>query len=264
MNRNGQINGPKRNLALERGRLRKLLRDVKAGRLDVDRALEQMQIERIAELEHSTLDLERACRRGFPEVVFGHGKTPDQIADIVRRMNKAGQSVLVTRIADEAVVTVRAVAPRAKHNPVARTLFARVGKAVKNKQGVVVVTAGTSDQNVGEEAVVTAEAMGNKVIHIRDVGVSGLGRLLAHKESLATAKVIVVIAGMEGALPSVIAGLTDCPVIGVPTSTGYGAGGEGEAALLAMLNSCAAGLTVVNIDNGFGAGYAAALINLAR
>ena len=134
-------------------------------------------------------------------------------------------------------------------------------QSLKAKRGIVVVTAGTSDQNVGEEAVVTAEAMGNKVIQIRDVGVSGLSRLLAHKETLARAKVLVVVAGMEGALPSVIAGLTDCPVIGVPTSTGYGAGGEGEAALLAMLNSCAAGLTVVNIDNGFGAGYAAALIN---
>jgi len=246
---------------LDQGRLRKLLREVKAGRLDVDRALEQMQIERIAELEHSTLDLERAWRRGFPEVVFGHGKSPDQIADIVLRMNKAGQSVLVTRIADDAVATVAAVAPRAKHNAIARTLFARVGRAAKRKPGVVVVTAGTSDQNVGEEAVGTAEAMGNKVIHIRDVGVAGLGRLLAHKESLAKAKVLVVIAGMEGALPSVVAGLIDCPVIGVPTSTGYGAGGAGEAALLAMLNSCASGLTVVNIDNGFGAGYAAALIN---
>ena len=249
---------------MDRGRLRKLLREVKAGRLGVDRALVQMQIERIAELEHSTLDLERAWRRGFPEVVFGHAKNPDQIADIVQRMNKAGQSVLVTRIADEAVARVTAVVPKASHNPIARTLFARVGKPSKRKPGIVVVTAGTSDQNVGEEAVVTAEAMGNKVIRILDVGVSGLSRLLAHKEKLAKAKVIVVVAGMEGALPSVIAGLTDCPVIGVPTSTGYGAGGEGEAALLAMLNSCASGLTVVNIDNGFGAGYAAALINQAR
>ncbi len=258
MNRNVQING---DLALDQGRLRKLLREVKAGRCGVDSALEQMQIERIAELEHSTLDLERACRRGFPEVVFGYRKSPAQIADIVQCMNKAGQSVLVTRIADEAVATVTAVAPRAKHNAIARTLYARVGKPARRKSGIVVVTAGTSDQNVGEEAVVTAEAMGNKVIRIRDVGVSGLSRLLAHKERLAKAKVLVVIAGMEGALPSVIAGLTDCPVIGVPTSTGYGAGGEGEAALLAMLNSCASGLTVVNIDNGFGAGYAAALIN---
>jgi len=268
MNRNGQINGrfrqPKRDRVLDRGRLRKLLRQVKDGRLGIDSALEQMQVERIAELEHSTLDLERAVRRGFPEVVFGHGKNPDQIADIVQRMNKAGQSVLVTRIATEAVSTVIAVAPRAKHNPEARTLRAPVGRAPKGKPGIVVMTAGTSDQIVGEEAVETAEAMGNQVIRIRDVGVAGLHRLLTHKETLAKAKVIVVVAGMEGALPSVVAGLTDCPVIGVPTSTGYGYGGEGEAALLAMLNSCAAGLTVVNIDNGFGAGYAAALINRAR
>ena len=246
---------------MDHGRLRGLLREVKEGRLGVDRALEQMQVERIAELEHSTLDLERARRRGFPEVVFGFGKSPDQIADIVQRMNRVGQSVLVTRIADEAVARVTAVVPRATHNATARTLFVRVGKAPEKKTGIVVVTAGTSDQNVGEEAVVTAEAMGNKVIHVRDVGVAGLSRLLAHKETLARAKVLVVVAGMEGALPSVVAGLTGCPVIGVPTSTGYGAGGQGEAALLAMLNSCAAGLTVVNIDNGFGAGYAAALIN---
>ncbi|NIM61064.1 MAG: nickel pincer cofactor biosynthesis protein LarB [Acidobacteria bacterium] len=246
---------------MDQARLRKLLRDVKAGALGVDRALQQMQVERIAELEHSTLDLERALRRGFPEVVFGQGKTPDQIVEIVRRMNEAGQSVLVTRVADDAVATVTAALPRAEYNALARTLFARVGKARKKKPGIVVMTAGTSDQNVGEEAVVTAEVMGNKVIHIRDVGVAGLNRLLAHKDTLAKARVIVVVAGMEGALPSVVAGLTDCPVIGVPTSTGYGAGGEGEAALLAMLNSCATGLTVVNIDNGFGAGYAAALIN---
>jgi len=246
---------------LNQGYLRKLLRELKAGRLTVAQALEQMQVERIAELEHSTLDLERAQRRGFPEVVYGYRKSPDQIADIVTRMNKAGQSVLVTRISEDAVATVTASAPRAEHNAIARTLFARIGKPTRRKPGVVVITAGTSDQSVGEEAVVTAEAMGNKVIHIRDVGVSGLSRLLAHKDTLARAKVIVVIAGMEGALPSVVAGLTDCPVIGVPTSTGYGAGGEGEAALLAMLNSCASGLTVVNIDNGFGGGYAAALVN---
>ncbi len=246
---------------MDQGRLRKLLRDVRSGKLGVDRALETMQLERIAELEHSTLDLDRALRRGFPEVVFGQGKTPDQIIEIVQRMNKAGQSVLVTRVAADAVATVTQALHRAEYNPLARTLFARVGKSRKKKPGIVVVTAGTSDQNVGEEAVVTAEAMGNKVIRIRDVGVAGLNRLLAHKETLVKAKVLVVVAGMEGALPSVVAGLTACPVIGVPTSTGYGAGGEGEAALLAMLNSCATGLTVVNIDNGFGAGYAAALIN---
>jgi NCAIR mutase (PurE)-related protein len=246
---------------LNQGHLRKLLREVKAGKLTIDHALEQMQVERIAELEHSTLDLERAQRRGFPEVVYGYRKSPDQIADIVERMNKAGQSVLVTRISEDAVATVTAIAPRAKHNSIAHTLFARIGKSMRRKSGVVVITAGTSDQSVGEEAVVTAEVMGNKVIQIRDVGVSGLSRLLAHKKTIAQAKVIVVIAGMEGALASVVAGLTDCPVIGVPTSTGYGAGGEGEAALLAMLNSCASGLTVVNIDNGFGGGYAAALIN---
>ena len=246
---------------MERGRLRKLLRQVKDGQLGVDRALERMQVEHIAELEHATLDLDRARRCGFPEVVYGQGKQPDQIAEIVQRMNRAEQSVLVTRIAPEAVATVTAVNRRARHNSIARTLHAPVGRARKAKPGVVVITAGTSDQSVGEEAAETAEAMGSKVERLRDVGVAGLGRLLAHGETLATAKVLVVVAGMEGALPSVVAGLTDCPVIGVPTSVGYGAGGGGEAALLAMLNSCAAGLTVVNIDNGFGAGYAAALIN---
>ncbi|NIM63784.1 MAG: nickel pincer cofactor biosynthesis protein LarB, partial [Acidobacteria bacterium] len=188
----------------------KLLHDVGAGRVGVDEALERMQIERIAELEHSTLDLERAMRCGFPEVVFGHAKSPDQIADIVQRMNKAGQSVLVTRIARQAAAAVTAIVPDAEHNAIARTLFARSGDPPQCKPGIVVVTAGTSDQNVGEEAAVTAEAMGNEVIRIRDVGVAGLGRLLAHKETLARAKVLVVVAGMEGALPSVVAGLTDC------------------------------------------------------
>ena len=203
----------------------------------MDTALERMQVQRIAELEHATLDLDRALRRGFPEVVYGQGKSPDQIAEIVQRMNEAGQSVLVTRIEPRAVTKVMNIAPKAKHNPIARTLRAPIGRERKRKAGVVVRTAGTSDRSVGEEAVETAEAMGNRVVQLRDVGVAGLGRRLAQGETLARARVVIAVAGMEGALPSVVAGLVGCPVIGVPTSTGYGAGGQGEAARLAMLNS---------------------------
>lgn len=246
---------------MERGQLRKLLESVERGESSVDDALEAMQLDRLAKLEHSTLDLERGLRCGFPEVVYGAGKRPEQIAEIVERMNGAGQSVLITRLDAEALPTLRRVAPEAKHNPLARTLFCSVGEAAPPRPGVVVITAGTSDQAVGEEAIETATAMGSEVARIVDVGVAGLSRLLSHRESLTRARVLVVVAGMEGALPSVVAGLTDAPVIGVPTSTGYGYGGRGEAALMAMLNSCASGLTVVNVDNGFGAGYAASMIN---
>ena len=246
---------------MERSQLRKLLESLERGEASVDATLEAMQLERLAELEHSTLDLERGLRCGFPEVVYGAGKKPEQIVEIVERMNGAGQSVLITRLEHEALSPVMRVAAAAKPNPLARTLFCPVGEAAPPRPGIVVITAGTSDQAVGEEAIETATAMGNSVESIVDVGVAGLSRLLKHRARLTKAKVLVVVAGMEGALPSVVAGLTDAPVIGVPTSTGYGYGGGGEAALMAMLNSCASGLTVVNVDNGFGAGYAAAMIN---
>jgi NCAIR mutase (PurE)-related protein len=227
-------------------------------------ALEQMRGLPMLELGFATLDLHRAVRRGFPEVVYGAGKSVDQIVGIVKALRQAKQTVLVTRVGPEVHAAVSEIEPRAEYHEVPRALVVRQGPRRAGRPGIVVVTAGTTDLPAGEEAALTAELMGNRVQRIHDVGVAGIHRLAPHRETLLKARVLVVVAGMEGALPSVVAGLTDCPVIGVPTSSGYGAGGEGEAALLAMLNSCASGLTVVNIDNGFGAGYAAALINRRR
>ena len=246
---------------MEREDLKRILDQVRKGRLSVSKALERIRQSPVEELAFATLDLHRAIRRGFPEVVFGEGKTEEQIVAIATKLHQAGQTVLVTRVGPEIHQAVVRVIPAAEYNPLARALVVRKGRARRGRPGILVVTAGTSDIGVAEEAALTAELMGNRVERVHDVGVAGLHRLMEHREKLLGAKVIVVIAGMEGALPSVVAGLTDCPVIGVPTSTGYGAGARGEAALLAMLNSCASGLTVVNIDNGYGAGYAAGLVN---
>jgi len=246
---------------VDRKRMRRLLNEVRSGKTGVDDAIDRMRGLPIEELGFATLDTHRALRRGFPEVVYGPGKTEEQIVEIVHHLHRAGQTVLVTRVDKAAHEAVKKLIPKAEYHDTARALVVRAGRRKKGKAGVVVVTAGTSDIPAGEEAALTAELMGNRVERIHDVGIAGIHRLTPHRDTLLKARVIVVIAGMEGALPSVIAGLTDCPVIGVPTSSGYGAGGEGQAALLAMLNSCAAGLTVVNIDNGFGAGYAAGLIN---
>lgn len=246
---------------MDRERLRALLGRVRAGTLDVDGALEALRVEPLERLGFATLDLHRAVRRGFPEVVYGPGKSAEQIATIVERLAAASQTVLVTRVDEEVFDAVRATVTDATYHPVPRAITVRRGRSRRGRPGVVVVTAGTSDLPVAEEAALTAELMGQQVERLVDVGVAGLHRLAAHAESLLRARVLVVVAGMEGALPSVVAGLTDRPVIGVPTSSGYGAGSGGQAALLAMLNSCAGGLTVVNIDNGFGAGFAAALIN---
>ena len=249
---------------MDRERLKKLLTEVRTGKVGVAAALERIRGLPLEDLGFAKVDLHRAVRRGFPEVVYGAGKSLEQIVKIVNSLRKAGQNVLVTRVGPEVHEAVAEHEPRAEYHEVARALVVRAGRRRPGRPGVVVITAGTADLPAGEEAALTAEVMGNRVQRIHDVGVAGIHRLAPHRETLLKAKVIVVVAGMEGALPSVIAGLTDCPVIGVPTSTGYGAGGEGLAALLAMLNSCAAGLTVVNIDNGFGAGYAAALINRRR
>jgi hypothetical protein len=246
---------------MDRSNLRRLLGAVRAGRLGIDEALDRLRLEPIEELGFATLDLQRAVRRGLPEVVYGPGKTPEQILAIVTRLQRARQNVLVTRVGPEVHAALRAAHPRAEYHEAARAITLRVPGRSKPRPGIVVVTGGTSDLPVAEEAALTAELFGHSVQRIYDVGVAGLHRLLAHGKTLVEARVIIAVAGMEGALPSVVAGLTDCPVIGVPTSTGYGAGRPGEAALLAMLHSCAGGLTVVNIDNGFGAGYAAALMN---
>jgi NCAIR mutase (PurE)-related protein len=246
---------------MERDDLKRILDGVRNGRLSVGKAMERIRRAGVDELGFATLDLHRAVRRGFPEVVFGPGKTEEQVVAITRRLHDAGQTVLVTRVGPEIHEAVARVLPRAEYHTLARAVVVRKGRARKGRPGVVILTAGTSDIGVAEEAAIVAELMGNRVERVYDVGVAGLHRLMEHRDKLLSARVLVVVAGMEGALPSVVAGLTDCPVIGVPTSTGYGAGARGEAALLAMLNSCAGGLTVVNIDNGFGAGYAASLIN---
>ena len=246
---------------MERKEAKKLLEGVRAGKVSVKDALEHLRATTIEKLAFATLDMQRAIRRGFPEVVYGQGKTPDQVAKIVQRLRKAKQSVLVTRVGPEYRDATEKLVPEVVYHETARALTVSPQKKARGRKGIVVVTAGTADLPVAEEAAVTAEMMGNSVERVVDVGVAGLHRLVEHKKTLLAAKVIVVVAGMEGALPSVVTGLTDCPVIGVPTSTGYGVGAEGEAALRAMLSSCAGGLTVVNVDNGFGAGFAASLIN---
>lgn len=246
---------------MDRDSVRKLLKQVQAGRLGIEPALQRLRIEAIGEMGFASLDLDRALRRGFPEVVYGAGKTVDQIVEIVKRLRRAGQTALVTRVGPEVHAAALTIEPTAEYVPLARLLVVRRGRKGPGRPGIVVVTAGTSDIAVAEEAAATAEVMGNRVRRVFDVGVAGLHRLMAHRQTLTEARVLIVVAGMEGALPSVVAGLVDTPVIAVPTSIGYGSWGGGRAALLAMLNSCAPGLAVVNIDNGFGAGYLGALIN---
>lgn len=246
---------------MDRAGLRMLLRKVRSGTVDVEDAVERIRRLPAEEMAFATLDLHRALRRGFPEAVYGAGKTPKQIAAIVERMRRAGQTALVTRVGPEVREAVARLHPGVAYHEEARCLVVRSGRAPRPRPGVVVVTAGTSDLPVAEEAALTAELLGQGVVRVHDVGVAGLHRLLAHREVLTSARVIVAVAGMEGALPSVVAGLVDCPVVAVPTSTGYGTGLGGVAALLAMLNSCSPGVAVVNIDNGYGAGCLAALVN---
>ena len=214
---------------MDRDQLRAILEEVRANKTSVDEAMDRVRLSALEELGFATLDIHRALRRGFPEVVYGPGKTPEQIAKIVQRIHEAGQTVLVTRVSEEAMARVRQEVPDVEHHERARALVLRPSPPRPGRPGVVVVSAGTSDGAVAEEAALTAELMGNEVERIEDVGVAGLHRLMAHRQTLLKARVIVAVAGMEGALPSVVAGLTDCPVIGVPTSVGYGAGAHGQA-----------------------------------
>jgi len=213
------------------------------------------------ELGFAKLDHHRELRRGFPEVVFGPGKTAEQIALIVERLASSSDKVLVTKVAEECFNAVRQHTPDAEYHAVARAITVNTAKDTALRPGIMVLSGGTADIPIAEEAALTAELMGNEVERSYDVGIAGVHRLLDHLPRLRQAKVLVVVAGMEGALPSVVSGLVSTPVIAVPTSIGYGASFSGLAALLAMLNSCAAGVSVVNFDNGFGAGYLAALIN---
>ena len=249
--------------SVDRDALRKLLENVRSGKLSIAKAGDRLSGFPIDDLGFAKLDTHRSLRRGFPETVYGPGKSNEQIVAIVGRLHAAGQTALVTRVGPEVHAAVAAAHPKAEYARSARAIVLRAGPKRPGRPGVIVITGGTSDIGVAEEAALTAEVMGEVVKRIYDVGIAGLHRLLAHRQALTKANVIVAVAGMEGALPSVVAGLVACPVIAVPTSVGYGAGSGGIAALLAMLNSCAAGVTVVNIDNGFGAGVAAALINRA-
>jgi NCAIR mutase (PurE)-related protein len=246
---------------MRRERVRDLLAQVADGSLDVDRALATLALDPSESLGYATIDHHRALRQGFPEVVYGAGKTPAQIVGIACRIADRGDGVLVTRIAEDAAAALAAELPGVEHNAVARTAHLRPSTPIAAARArLLVVTAGTSDLPVAEEAAVTADAMGCATVRLTDVGVAGLHRLLARREMLDEAGVIIVVAGMDGALASVVGGLARVPVIAVPTSVGYGAAFQGIAPLLTMLNSCAAGVTVVNIDNGFGAAMAAARI----
>ena len=246
---------------MEQQELRSLLSQVAEGSLSVEQAMLQLKTQPFEDLGFAKIDHHRALRQGVAEVIYGAGKTPEQITAIADTMVQRGQkTVLITRMSREAADFVGQRLPLTYHE------LGRVGIVGRlpepNGAGTIVIaTGGTSDMAVAEEAALTAEALGNRVVRLYDVGVAGLHRLLSHADELMRARAVVAIAGMEGALASVIGGLVDCPVIAVPTSVGYGAAFGGLAALLSMLNSCASGVSVVNIDNGFGAGYLASMIN---
>lgn len=241
--------------------LRHLLDQVATGTLEPSQALERLRNLPFENLGFAHVDHHRALRTGFPEVIFGQGKTCEQVLAIAERVTAHGTQVLATRVEAATAQALVERFDRAEHDPLARTVLVPGAKHPAPEGLVAVVAAGTSDLPVAREAIVTAQAMGARVEEVCDVGVAGLHRLLAYRALLQRARAIVVVAGMEGALASVVGGLVDVPVVAVPTSVGYGASFHGLAALLAMLNSCAAGVVVVNIDNGFGAGYAAAQIN---
>jgi NCAIR mutase (PurE)-related protein len=243
-------------------RVVELLEKVRERRITVASAAAKLRHLPFEDLGFAKVDHHRALRQGFPEVIMGLGKEPEDIAAIVRAMRRRKSNILVTRVEPEKMAELKRLRTGLKFHPAARAAT-WTGKPIRIKGTgtILVVCAGTSDIPVAEEAVVTAAMMGNQVERLFDVGVAGIHRLLDNRLKLESASVLVVVAGMEGALPSVVAGLIDKPVIAVPTSVGYGASFHGLAALLGMLNSCAAGVTVVNIDNGFGAGFAASLIN---
>ncbi|HEY2728412.1 MAG TPA: nickel pincer cofactor biosynthesis protein LarB [Polyangia bacterium] len=246
-------------------RLRDLLESVAARRVQVDEAVRELRELPFRALGFAHADTHRHLRTGFPEVVLGEGKTPEQIAAILVELARGGSTVLATRVSTEAAELVRAAVPEVRHFPVPRALVLGLTPAPDQGRGTIaVVSAGTADVPVAEEAALTAELAGNHVERLFDVGVAGLHRLVAHRSLIERAEITIVVAGMEGALPSVVAGLFARPVIAVPTSVGYGASLGGIAALLAMLTSCAAGVSVVNIDNGFGAGQLAAMLNRKR
>lgn len=241
--------------------LKELLKSVKNDNLSIDEALQKFKDFEYKDLGFAKVDNHRSLRTGYPEVIFCEGKSPEQVADIVQYMKSRDHNILGTRATPEVYEKVKKVCPEAEYHKLARTITVQKGKDEKTTSHIGVLTAGTSDIPVAEEAAITAEIFGNSVHRYFDVGVAGIHRFYDHISEIKKAKVLVVVAGMEGALPSIVGGVVDCPVIAVPTSVGYGASLNGLAALLGMLTSCASGVSVVNIDNGFGAGYLAGMIN---
>ena len=253
---------------MEKSYLRKILALVQNGELSLDDAVLKIREEPYTDLGYAMIDNHRQLRQGFAEVIYGEGKRKDQILGITKKMLESGvKTILITRLSEEKAsyigkgLGLAVEKPFFQYHEIPRLAIIGPVPEPAGRGTIVVASGGTSDLPVSEEAALTAQALGNKVVRLTDVGVSGLHRLLSHLDEIMSATVIIAVAGMEGALPSVIAGLADCPVIAVPTSVGYGAGFGGVSALLAMLNSCASGVSVVNIDNGFGAGYQAAMIN---
>jgi len=241
--------------------MKKILKDFKAGKVDLAEVLEKIKLLPYEDLEFAKIDTHRALRKGFPETLFCQGKTTSQILTILESMAKRDHSILATKANKKIFTAVKKIYPEAEYNELAKTIVIKKEKLKPKKGRILVITAGTSDIPVAEEAIVTAELMGNTVEKAYDVGVAGVHRLFDIKDKIFEANVIIVIAGMEGALASIVGGLTASPVIAVPTSIGYGASFKGIAPLLTMMNTCAEGVVVVNIDNGFGAGYFASLIN---
>ncbi len=245
---------------MEKTKIKDILQAVQSGRTSVEDALEKLRILPYEDLGFAKVDHHRNMRMGFPEVIYCQGKKPEQIEAIFESLSRQNQRLLLTRASPEIFSKIKKINPKARYHSQAQAITV-FEKKVQRKGLVSVVCAGTADTPVAEEAAVTAESMGSRVQRIYDVGVAGIHRLLGSYEQITSSRCIVVVAGMDGALPSVIGGLVPCPVIGVPTSVGYGANLEGLAPLLTMLNSCSSNVTVVNIDNGFGAGFVAALIN---
>jgi NCAIR mutase (PurE)-related protein len=246
---------------MDQDQLRTLFEQVRDGATDIDAAMVRMRHMPFEDLGFAKIDHHRALRHGIPEVIFAKGKTADQVVAIAGKLLENARNVLITRADPDCARAVKAALEGAEYAPLSGTVRFWRDRTVHGKGKIAIVCAGTSDMFVAEEAKITAETMGNEVETIYDIGVAGIHRLMSNRERLSEARVIVVCAGMEGALPSAVGGLVSCPVIAVPTSVGYGASFHGLAALLGMLNSCASNVTVVNIDNGFGAGYVASLIN---
>ncbi|NDD62950.1 MAG: nickel pincer cofactor biosynthesis protein LarB [Acidobacteria bacterium] len=246
---------------MDQTRLRNILQSYKDGQVELDQVVADLRHLPFEDLGFAHVDHHRALRQGFPEVIFGQGKTPEQVGGIAERLLERSSNLLVTRTNREAFDVVQKAAPDAVYHESCRAISVRRDTTIHGQGTIAVVTAGTSDIPVADEAALTVEIMGNRLERLFDVGVAGIHRILSRRRTLDSARVIICVAGMEGALPSVVGGLVNVPVIAVPTSIGYGASFNGIAALLGMLNSCSSNVTVVNIDNGFGAGFVASLIN---